>query len=252
MKSESYAMVSKLFRGIICGLITIMLLMCGTFFWGAYNNHRLTLHTISNESKAILGEISGVDNKLVEKRIEKLKDIQRDLFETNTISFFFNLFMVIIVTVGGYILSTTLKNQKDAEFTLSNIQKCLSVFIGNLRFEMQLQSSFSLLHGLIVSRPVIQNREFYVEMRDTLRQINRDCASIPISEIAMSLGSSQRLVGRIYDIDNRLRSAGIQDRNITADLQEAYVFLKENQSRFDERWRYVVENLEIKSIDIRE
>lgn len=243
-------MLSSLFRGIIFVLLILMLLMCAVFFWGAYNNHRVTLHAIQNEINSILKDVAGKDANVVDTRMGSLKNIQKDLFETNTITFFFNLFMIIIVTVGGYILSNMLRNQKDAETMLISLQKCLSDFIGSLRFEFHLQSSLYVLRGLSMSIGRNNAADILVEIRDALKQINGDCSLMPISRIGLSPESCKRLIGSVQDVKTRLRAE--QDTVIVAELDKLRTFLTDNEKRFKRYWERSLGQLEIESIDIRE
>ncbi len=248
MKIDINVMLSRLFHGIICALLIIMLLMCGVFFWGAYRNHCATVHTIESKCQSVLEDVTGKDAKVVESRIESLKNTQKDLFETNTISFFFNLFMIVIVTVGGYILSVTLGNQKDAEKTLSNVRKGLGGFIGSLRFELRLQSCLWALHQLSMNRPP----NCHVEIRDLVTMINNDCSLMPISEIGMSPEIWRRHIGKVSDVEDTLRTAGMLDRDVAGRLVELRMFLMDNRERFERRWENLLDGLQIESIDIRD
>lgn len=260
MSADENSMLSRIFRGIICVQLIIMILMCGTFFWGAYNNHRITLHSIGNELKTIAKEVTGTNAKVADARIERLENIQKDLFETNTISFFFILFGSVIITIGGYILSTMSRIQKEAETTMLRIQKeaetaqsnfrtCLGGVIGNLRFELQLQNSLGALHGLCENISITKNLGGFREM---LTQINYDRSFMSISDIAMSPESITRHRGTVLDIRNKMRSAKKLEDDIRKGLEDIDNFLNENKKSFEARWEKLLKNLEIESIDIRE
>ena len=235
-------------HGVIYALLIFMLLMCGVFFWGAFNNHRITLHNIQEECQSVLEAATGKDAKLVETRIKSLEKIQKDLFETNTISFFFNLFMIIIVTVGGYILSTTLRNQKEAENTADNMRKGLGGFVGSLRTELQLQCSLWELHGLCMNMP----DNAYRRIIDVLTMINNDCSLMPISEIGMSNEVCRRNSGMVDEIWVILENAQLIDDPVLNRLEDLKLFLEDNQGRFAARWNKYCKDLEIESIDIRD
>ncbi len=247
-------MNEKIFQGIIYVLLILMLMMCGIFFWGAYYNHYVTLNKIGNKSISILNKVTENDVEAVESRIERLKNIQKNLFDTNTISFFYNLFMIIIVTIGGYILSTIKSSERKAQIELLNLRRNYCAFHDNFHFGSRFQYSLGLLHeicsNVFMCNDKGKRNDFLVEMRDVLTEINRDCSSITITEIAIRDQDCGLFIDMLGKVERRLIDTGINDEFIMDGTKEIWTFLQNNRDRFAARWQYLMDKLVIKSIEI--
>ena len=244
---KTYDNCHSILHGIIYSLLIVMLLMCGVFFWGAFNNHRITLHNIQEECHSILNIATGKDRTLVEKRIKSLEGVQKDLFETNTISFFFHIFSFAIVVVGGYILSSTLRNLREAESAVNNIRRSFGGFVGSQRFQLQLQFSLWELHVLCLS---MTKDSSCGEIADTLSSINADCLRMPVTEIAMSDKVCNGNRGMVDDVKTMLEKSGMLIDPTRVRLVKLEEFLSKNQGRFARRWEKYCNDLEIESIDM--
>jgi hypothetical protein len=97
---------------IIILLLASVLLWSVFLFWGAYSQHRISIILSENVLEEIrtniVNQTSGINtNEIIPKTkeaIEKLQSAQKELFDTNTISFIFQFLTLLLVTIGGGVI----------------------------------------------------------------------------------------------------------------------------------------------------
>lgn len=142
-------------------LLVAVLVWCAFLFWGAYSQHRISILVNKSVLKEIqtdiVNQVKGtqvpLDPNMTDENIKRLKEAQRELFDTNTMSFLFQFVTLVLVTIGvavlGLMYGAYRRTREEAEKVLKRhdeIQKLMARFVKGRNSTIILAVQFSRLH----------------------------------------------------------------------------------------------------------
>lgn len=142
-------------------LLATVLIWCVFLFWGAYSGHRISvlvnMRALNQIRTDILNQVKGtkvpLDPNVTDKEIQRLKEAQEDLFDTNTMSFLFQFVTLLLVTIGVAVLGLMYRefrrSQEEAvkaQDKYTRIKRQMSRFVKGRSSTIILGIQFSRLH----------------------------------------------------------------------------------------------------------
>jgi len=175
---------------LITALLAVVLVWCGLLFLGAFSQHRLTsllnCKVLSEIKASIQDQAKGAawtpDPKALQE-IERLEKAQKELLDSNTVSFLFTFITLFLLTIGSGILGLMHRQYRraqeraeKAEARIGDAWRALPLFMKGVHTAVVVATKYVL--GFTLSRfydsADIQRREdLCILMSDYLSDIRR-------------------------------------------------------------------------------
>ena len=173
---------------LILAMFVMILFFVITFVCAAFVNHVTTVRTSQDafdDLKQTLAKDGDKDGTTNLRRVSRedylaqLKLAQKELFDTNTVSFLFQVLLLCLITIGAYLLERTHAGLKTAEMLTDHATKrisCIKPFLRSVSAAQVLSSHYAVVHecaATIRGASVDVQGTLFPIMRDSFKQIKK-------------------------------------------------------------------------------